>query len=116
MGWRALHAEGQVPTKAWRCEILWDSGKNENVNMSQVAMVIPLFFLCSIFIAETLSLFILHILSWIVKRLSLFFLLFCLCTVALTLHFSGLCSAILVPLCALGTIVKHWLPLHMDSH
>lgn len=74
--------------------MLWDSGKNENVNMSTMALVVPLLFLGSVFIAKTLSLFILNILSWILKRLSLFFvcLLFYLCTIALTLHFSGCCG------------------------
>lgn len=47
--------------------------------------IIPLFFFSFTFIAQTLSLFILSILFWMLKRTSV---VFCFCIIALTFHLS----------------------------
>lgn len=41
-----------LKSKAQRCSMFWGSGNSEKVSTSQVAMVIPLFFSLSVFIAK----------------------------------------------------------------
>lgn len=72
MGRRALHAEGQVRTKAGGVKCTGVQGTRMSACLK--SPVIPLFFFSFTFIAKTLSLVIVNILFWMLKRTSVVFL------------------------------------------